>query len=320
MKHLNGVGIAFCGGGFRSFAEVAAVEDMERAKVHIAAAAGTSMGSLVATLVAAGLPAKQIAELLVEMDQRIVEKGILRGMKFRVISLANSNGLIENSVVEEQARHTLHEAGIETFSDLVMPLAIPAVDILTGDLCVFTNSPELFADTSGGWTLVPGNHNLAKVITASASYPLAIQPTHYMNRLLMDGGCRLNLPTPLFDRESLDAVVGIGMIRDFKPLKDVNPLSIVQRTLSYGARSLDYFSASAADLYINLPVSGEDAFQAGTGKEVIKEARDFIHQNPIAWDSVKPDPLASLRKTAADSIARLFRGTSMTNTTHKLII
>ena len=31
MGKVDGVGIAFCGGGFRSYAEVAVVEDLERA-------------------------------------------------------------------------------------------------------------------------------------------------------------------------------------------------------------------------------------------------------------------------------------------------
>ncbi len=30
MSKVNGVGIAFCGGGFRSYAEVAVVEDLAR--------------------------------------------------------------------------------------------------------------------------------------------------------------------------------------------------------------------------------------------------------------------------------------------------
>lgn len=51
MNRVNGVGVAFCGGGFRSYAEVAALEDMERNGVKIGAVAGTSMGAAIAALV-----------------------------------------------------------------------------------------------------------------------------------------------------------------------------------------------------------------------------------------------------------------------------
>lgn len=308
MKHLDGVGIAFCGGGFRSFSEVAVLEDMERNDVHIAAAAGTSMGSMVATLVAAGLAPARIAELLCRMDQRVVESGLLKNMKLRVLSLASNNGLIENSAIMGQTETLLDEAGIRTFSDLVMPLAVPAVDILTGDLCVFTNEPDLFADETGGWTIIPGDHELAKVLTASASYPLAIQPTSYAGRLFMDGGCRMNLPTALFDRSAVDAVVGVGMIRAFSPLSDVNAISIAQRTMSYGARQLDRISALSADLYVNLPVSGDDAFQAGTGMQVMSEARQMMLDHPVNWSQVKPGLVEAIKRAAASSMAELFRG------------
>ena len=40
MSKVDGVGIAFCGGGFRSFAEVAAIEDMQRNDVRYGAVAG----------------------------------------------------------------------------------------------------------------------------------------------------------------------------------------------------------------------------------------------------------------------------------------
>ena len=310
MKPLKGIGIAFCGGGFRSFAEVAVLEDMERNDIPVAAVAGTSMGSMVAALVAAELPAARIGDLLLGMDQRVVEAGLLKNLKFRVLNLASNNGLLDNAAIEEQTRILLDEAGISTFADLKKPLAIPAVDILTGDLCVFTNEPDLFADETGGWTIIAGDHDLAKVLCASASYPLAIQPTSYAGHLFMDGGCRMNLPTPLFDRSAVDAVVGVGMVREFKPLEVVNPLTIAQRTMSYGARQLDRISALSSDLYINLPVSGEDAFQAGTGATVMAEARQMLVDQPVDWSQVKPGIIESLRRAATQSVANLFRGSS----------
>ena len=92
MARVEGVGAAFCGGGFRSFAEVAAIEDMERNGVRIGAAAGTSMGSIVAVLVAAGLPSSRIEELLVEMDREVVQSGMLRNMQLKVLNMvANSS-------------------------------------------------------------------------------------------------------------------------------------------------------------------------------------------------------------------------------------
>ena len=60
MARIQGVGVAFCGGGFRSFAEVAAIEDMERNNIEIGAVAGTSMGALVAALAGAGIDSRRM--------------------------------------------------------------------------------------------------------------------------------------------------------------------------------------------------------------------------------------------------------------------
>ena len=67
------------------------MEDMECNDVRIAAAAGTSMGSMVAVLTAAGLPSSRIEELLVKMDRRVVEDGFLKNMQFKVLNMVKSN-------------------------------------------------------------------------------------------------------------------------------------------------------------------------------------------------------------------------------------
>jgi len=140
MSRIDGVGVAFCGGGFRSYAEVAAVEDIERNAIRIGAAAGTSMGSLVAVLVGAGLSSSRIAELLVKMDQRVVDEGILKNIGFKALGfLGGGHGLVESAILERFARDILEEAGIRSMADMVMPVAFPACDITSGDLCVFTN-------------------------------------------------------------------------------------------------------------------------------------------------------------------------------------
>ena len=308
MARVDGIGVAFCGGGFRSFAEVAAIEDMDRNGIRIGAVAGTSMGALVAVLAGAGLPASQIADLLIKMDQRVVDEGVLRNIKLKAIGLLGGvNGLVDSSILERFARDILDEAGVKTMDDMRMPVALPACDIVSGDLCVFTNDSSLFSDADGGWTCLTGNLDLARCITASASYPLVISPTEYLGRTFMDGGCRMNLPTPLFDRSQVDAVVGVGMVKHAQPTSDLSPLSIAKRTMSCGANQLDRIYSQVADIYINLPVSGDDAFQAGTGRQVIAEARQMIVDRPVDWSPAKPTALEAVRRAAVDALSRMVR-------------
>lgn len=303
---FNGVGVAFSGGGFRSFSEVAAIEDMERNNVPIAATAGTSMGSIVAALVAGGLPSDRIEQLLVDLDDRVVEQGIASNLRIKAINMLVEKGIIPSATIEREARTTLEQAGLKTFGDLKMPLAICACDVISGRLVVFTQNQGLFDDRDGGWECIVGDDlDLAKCISASASYPLVIEPTTYLGRTFIDGGARMNLPTAVFDRDALDGVVGVGMAREMSPLEDLNPRSIALRTMQCGANQLEVVSRQVADVYINLPVSGDNAFLAGTGRQVIREGRDIIAANPVDYAPIRPSALTDARRILADSVSKM---------------
>jgi hypothetical protein len=62
-----------------------------------------------------------------------------------------------------------------------------------------------------------------------------------------------------------------------------------------------------ADIYVNLPVSGDDAFQAGTGQQVIAEAREMIREKPIDWSAARPTPLTAVRRAAVDAFSKMLR-------------
>ena len=80
------------------------VENLAREGITIGAVAGTSMGSLVAALVGAGLSPQRVAELLVELDHRVVETGTLKNLRLRVINMVTSNGIVESEKMQELAR------------------------------------------------------------------------------------------------------------------------------------------------------------------------------------------------------------------------
>lgn len=311
MGRIDGVGVAFCGGGFRAFAEVAAQEDMEKHKIPIGAVAGTSMGALVAALVAAGLPSERVAELLIELDKMVVDQQVLKVGLRNVASIIGTHGMIDSNTLEPLAMHILDEVGIHTFADFKLPIAICAVDVVGGDLFIFTNDAELFkSEEENSWHVICNDQlDAAKCVMCSASYPLVISPTTYVGHTFIDGGCRMNLPTPLFDRSQVDAVVGVGMIRKSRSIKDMQPLTIAQQTINIGANQLDRIYAQIADIYINLPVLGDDAFQAGTGKEVIEQARQMIADHPIDWSVAQPSTWTAMRRAAIDTLSKIVRRT-----------
>ena len=254
-----------------------------------------------------GVGSETVAQGYTYTQNASLRMGDLIDELLKLASVSHRPLHIEHVDVSAMARDILDEAGVKTMDDMRMPVALPACDIVSGDLCVFTNDSGLFSDAGGGWTCLTGNLDLARCITASASYPLVISPTEYLGRTFMDGGCRMNLPTPLFDRSQVDAVVGVGMVKHAQPTSDLSPLSIAKRTMSCGANQLDRIYSQVADIYINLPVSGDDAFQAGTGRQVIAEARQMIVDRPVDWSPAKPTALEAVRRAAVDALSRMVR-------------
>ena len=304
----KGVGLALSGGGIRSYAEVAALKDMERNGIKVGAVAGTSMGSVIAALVAGGIDAASIQDLLSRADKRIVEEGVLSNMKFHIFDLMWSRGLVATETMHAQAEAILNEAGIHGFKDIRLPLAIPAVDLGTGQLTVFTNDPEYFDTPEANWKCETDHLSLCDCLTASSAYPLAITPAQYQGHAYIDGGCRMNLPTPLFNRDLVDGVVGVAMQRAMGPMESKTPLAIAQRTVSCGSAQLDILYAQQADIFINLPVSG-DAFSAGRGEEFIDEAQKLLNINPVDWSAHKPvaDTKANVDETSSESVVSKLR-------------
>lgn len=307
-KRVDGVGLALAGGGWRSYAQVAAIESMEANNIKVGAVAGTSMGSLIAALVAAGLSAKEIESLLIEMDASVAGAGIIKNMTRHVLSAVTKQGFIDNGVIVEQVTPILEKAGVSTFSDLAMPLAIPSVDVISGDLVVFTGEDGFFESPGGTWTCLAGDFDLATCIAASGAYPLVVQPVHFQGHTLVDGGCRMNLPTPLFSRDAVDAVVGVHMLKTYEAVDDLSVLNVMRKCMDYGAQQLEILYAQAADVSVNIPVSSDSTFDPGSGADVIDFARLYLRTNPVDWSAAHPSILDSVRRGAADYLSRLFRG------------
>ncbi len=306
MEKLNGIGLALAGGGYKSYAQAAVLEEIEKVNIPVGAVSGTSAGSLIACLVAGGLKASEIKDLLIRADKRMTEAGLFNNMKYHLYSLFTSSGLISYETMREQAQDTLKEAGIESFSDLKMPIAIPSVDLMTGELVVFTNEPDLFRSPDNKWRVITGDLDLASCVTASGAYPLAISPCRYLEGYYIDGGCRMNLPAPLFNKDYVDGVVGVSMSRPMKHLdpSDLGTFTIMGRTISSGMEELDALHAKACDLHINVPVTSVDSFDSGAGEIVIKQSEILLASHPVDWTPIlnkiheddEPELIKSIKK------------------------
>ena len=204
----------FQGGGCRAAAFGGAYETTFKLGVRFSEVAGTSAGSIVAALLAAGatpafllskLEQLDFPSLLVKPTRSTFSSGsmlvkTLDNVPFKgeiltsIVGIARLGGLHSSARIETWIESCLKEltgkvSGPVTFTDLTMPLHVVA-----GDLS--TMKPRIWS------TQTTPSQSVAHAVRASCTIPLFFQPVEEGSALLVDGGIVSNIPHFLFAGES----------------------------------------------------------------------------------------------------------------------
>lgn len=185
------VGLALSAGGVRGFAHVGVLEVLHDAAVPIDMMAGISMGSVVGSLYAAGLPVSKLWEISSHMNMnKITPDYNLMGL-FRFLFLrrlpASSN--LQNFFHEQ--------LGDMQFEDMAIPFVTAAMDVKTGEQVVFDSGP------------------LDIAVRASMNLPGVFDPVEYRHRHLVDGAVVNYLPVNLVKAKGADYIIASVTPPDF---------------------------------------------------------------------------------------------------------
>lgn len=164
------VGLALGGGGAKGVAHIGVLKALEDARVKPDYIAGTSVGAMVAAMYAFNVSIKTIANVARDLT-------LAQITTFKL----SKTGFFTADPLKEILIKYLGEANIE---DAVIPLAIVATDLKTGEEVIFTHGP------------------LADAVCASASIPGVYIPLKMGERTLVDGGIVQSVP--------VDAVKAMG--------------------------------------------------------------------------------------------------------------
>jgi NTE family protein len=185
-------------GGPRGWAYIGAIEELVSRGYSITSVAGTSIGSLIGGIYAAGR-LDDVKDWLFTLDAWKV---------FHLMDISLSkNHLVKGDKVIEALKEIVPDVNIE---DLNIPYRAVAADLYTGEEVVFDRGP------------------LFEAIRASISIPSLFRPVKYGYRTLVDGGIVNTMP--------LDRVVRNG--NDILVAFDVNDVDVdsIRQTLITEAR------------------------------------------------------------------------------------
>ncbi len=177
------IGLVLSGGGARGLAHIGVLRVLEREGIPVDYLAGTSMGGLIAASYAAGMNTYDMEREAQDVTQkrnllRMVDPGLPQG------------GFLRGKRVSAYFKHLFGE---KTFSELHLPLAVVAVDLITHH--------EVILDTG----------SVAMALRATTSLPGLFMPLEMNGMRLTDGGVLNNLPVNVVRKMGAERVIAVDI-------------------------------------------------------------------------------------------------------------
>ena len=175
-RNKHNWGLALSGGGTRGFAHVGVIKALAEENLSPFCIAGTSVGSLIGSLYAAGVG----TDAILEQARLLSKRDLVR--RFLIGSDSENIAKIVNRLLVDK-----------TFDQLSIPFAAVAVDISNGNEVVLRKG------------------NVAQAVSASCSVPVLFKPVKMDGMTLVDGGLLNNMPADVCRHMGADIVIGVDL-------------------------------------------------------------------------------------------------------------
>ena len=286
------VGLVLGGGGAKGAAEVGVLKVIEKAGIPIDYIAGTSIGSIVGGLYAAGYTATELDTMFCRQewltlltDRRndlgnepyLVKDGVTYIFGFPIMgeireSVIGGFGMMRGERVEQMVDSMARCKGCHEFESLRIPFRCVAAD--------FRNAREIVLKSG----------TLSRAVRASMAIPGIFKPVNQDGMKLVDGGMMNNFPVDVVKKMGADIVIAIDLQQsEQKPKKpdyDLSMVSGIAEMLGFGGLlnwvitrpdiSKYHENVKLADIYIHpsLPDADASSFGNKNSARMIKIGED----------------------------------------------
>jgi NTE family protein len=218
------IALVLGGGAARGFAHVGVIKALEANGIRPDFVVGTSVGSLVGALYAAGYGGFDLQRIALTMDEgslgdwTLPDRGVFKGEYLQTFV----NQAVQNRPLER----------------LNMPLGIVATDLRTGQAIVFRQ----------------GNAGMA--VRASSSIPGVFQPVVIAGREYVDGGLVSPVPVQAARSMGADFVIAVDISNhpEFGNVRDT--VGVLLQTFAIMGRGLVRHEAAGADIVLRPDIGG----------------------------------------------------------------
>lgn len=244
------IGLALGSGGARGLAHFGVLKVLKEENISCDFVAGSSMGSIVAVLLANGLDLEMCIQLALSLKRST-------WLDFTV----PKRGFVVGDKIQELIRLLTHRKRLEEFQ---IPTAVVATDLLTGERVVFREGPADLA------------------VRASISIPGIFEPVEWRNRLLVDGGVVDRVPISVVREMGADLVIAVDVLPRIHHAKINNIFDVITQTLVIMESEITKKQMMMPDFLIHPDVSDISPTAFTNIEECIKrgeeEARSHVHK------------------------------------------
>jgi len=220
------IALVLGGGGTRGFAHVGVIKALEAQGIVPDIIVGTSVGSAIGALYAAGYTGFQLQAMSIPMKEE------------RVVDWSWPNrGLFTGKPLQDYINRAVQQASLEK---LRRTFAVVATDLSSGEKIVFRT----------------GNTGMA--VAASCAVPGMFQPVVINGRSYVDGG--LVKPVPVSEARALgaDFVIAVNISNQPQNNKTETTVDVLMQTFDIMSQTINRYELANADVVIR-PVTREIA-------------------------------------------------------------
>ncbi|WP_373921762.1 patatin-like phospholipase family protein [Undibacterium cyanobacteriorum] len=222
------IGLALGGGAARGFAHIGVIKVLEAQGIYPDIVVGTSAGSVVGAMYAAGNSGYTLQKMALEMDETTISDWSLP-------FFSKSSGVLKGEALQNYVNKMVLQAPIEK---LKKPFGAVATDLNTG-------LPILFQR---------GNTGMA--VRASSSVPGVFQPVRINDRQYVDGGLVSPVPVRFAREMGADIVIAVNISSTPDSQAPSGSLEVLLQTFTIMGQSLNHFELKGADVVIRPELPG----------------------------------------------------------------
>ena len=248
------LGLSLSGGGVKGAAHIGVLKALEEEHINIDSIAGTSSGSIVASLYAMGLDADEIYTIFKKYCKKIKYIDLwniiklIYGLIFRRKIIID--GLNSGKEIEKLINGIAENRNIKDISEIRFPLVIPAVNMYNGKVTCFTSYKHKKRDLSN--TIFINRINIGKAVRASCSYPVVFSPCEFNNTSLIDGGIRENTPWRELKEIGTDKVISVVFREKFDKECCMNIIDVAARSIGLLSNELSNYEWDGTDYLLEI--------------------------------------------------------------------